>query len=146
MHRDDFSNRERDERVSVRKSLKTKILRKTHVKSKGTGGTETYSDAGHLKPVPSDKCHSSCPESCDSIARWKGLVELEIRPPSHVKHVMRLRELYKRVKGWWPYFSKWLLDEPTPCRQSNSCQSWSRCFHNNLICTLLKSSFYEKVN
>ena len=32
-----FSNRRRDERVSVRKSLKTQILRKTHVKPKGTG-------------------------------------------------------------------------------------------------------------
>ena len=58
-----------------------------------------YSDDGYLKPVPSDKCCSSCHESCDSIERWKGLVELEIRPPSHVEHVMRLSELYKRVKA-----------------------------------------------
>ena len=76
-----FSNKRRDERVSVRKSLKTTILRETHVKPKQTGGTDTYSDDGYLKPVPSDKCHSSCPESCDSIERWKGLVELEPRPP-----------------------------------------------------------------
>ena len=32
-----FSIRRRDERVSVRKSPKTKILRKTHVKPEGTG-------------------------------------------------------------------------------------------------------------
>ena len=94
-----FSNRRRDEKVSVRKSPKTKILRKIHVKPDRTGGTDTYSDDGYLKPVPSDKCHSSCPESCDSIERWKALVELEIRPLSHVEHVMRLHELYKRVKA-----------------------------------------------
>ena len=81
---------------------------KRHVKPNGTGGTDTYSDDGYLKPVPSDKCHSSCPESCDSIERWKGLVELEIRPPSHVEHVMRLSELYKRVKAGDQYFSKLL--------------------------------------
>ena len=54
---------------------------------------------GTLNLFPSDKCHSSCPESCDSIERWKGLVELEIRPPSHVEDFMRLSELYKRVKA-----------------------------------------------
>ena len=32
-----FSNRRRDDRVSVRKSLKTKILRKTHIKPEGLG-------------------------------------------------------------------------------------------------------------
>ena len=62
-------------------------------------GTDTYSDDGYLKPVPSDKCHSICLESCDSIERWQGLVELEIRPPSHVENVMRLSELYERVKA-----------------------------------------------
>ena len=83
-----FSNRRRDETVSVSKSLKTKILRKTHEKTQRDKGPDTYSDDGYLKPVPSDKCHSSCSESCDSIERWKGLVELEIRPPSDVKHVI----------------------------------------------------------
>ena len=63
------------------------------------GGTDTYLDDRYLKPVPSDKCYSSCPESCDSSERWKGLVELEIRPYPHVEHVMRLSELYKRVKA-----------------------------------------------
>ena len=44
-----FSNRIRDERVSVRKSPKTKILRKPHVKPEGMGGTDTYSNGGYLK-------------------------------------------------------------------------------------------------
>ena len=61
------------------------------------GGTDTID--GYLKPVPSDKCHSSCPESCGSIEKWKGLVELEIRSPSYVEHVMKLSELSKRVKA-----------------------------------------------
>ena len=94
-----FLNRRRDERVSVRKSPNTKILRKTHVKPKGTGGTDTCSDDCYLKPVPSDKCHSSYPEGFDSIERQMGLVKLEIRPPSHVEQVMRISELYERVKA-----------------------------------------------
>ena len=69
MHTDNFQIGEGMRRVSVRESLKTKILRKTHVKPEGTGGTDTYSEDGYLKLVPSDKCHSSCPESCDSIER-----------------------------------------------------------------------------
>ena len=44
-----FSNRRRDERVSVRKSQKTTILRKTHVKPQGTGGTDHIQMMGSLK-------------------------------------------------------------------------------------------------